>query len=133
MAWRDWHRVKLAAVQGTPESNTGAEGSSLAMSVDKDGKPLPEDTVAAKHLNVDASKPKKAAPTYIPQGPLKSKYHVQVGTLILPFWCSCCHNLAFLMPPFGASIGRFLWFLILLLLLPINAPIAPFSCPVATL
>ncbi|KAL3162306.1 hypothetical protein ABBQ32_009993 [Trebouxia sp. C0010 RCD-2024] len=65
-------------LRGTPDSTMGVEGTSLAKSVDKDGRPLPEGPVAAKHLKVTAPKPKKAAPMYIPQGPLKSKYHVQV-------------------------------------------------------
>ena len=46
--------------------------------MDKDGKALPVDPVAAKKLKLEAPEPRKAAPTYIPQGPLKSKYHVQV-------------------------------------------------------
>lgn len=76
----DMNKRQVNAVQGTPDSNTEGEATTLAKSVDKDGKPLPEDPVVAKKLKVDAPKPKKAAPTYIPQGPLKSKYHVQVSS-----------------------------------------------------
>lgn len=106
-------------MQGTPDSTTGAEGTSLAKSVDKDGKPLPEDPVAAKHLKVNAPQPKKAAPMYIPQGPLKSKYHVQVRNPLLLFGagiagpcCSYCCPLVLL------------WLSLMLLLLPFYAPVA---------
>lgn len=44
----------------------------------KDGKALAGD------LKVEAPKPKQAAPIYLPQGPLKSKYHVQVGFVTFP-------------------------------------------------
>lgn len=115
--------TELAVVQGTPDSTMGVEGTSLAKSVDKDGRPLPEGPVAAKHLKVTAPKPKKAAPMYIPQGPLKSKYHVQVSSLILLFgagmlplvaWiaalCCCCGcPLVLLLLPFDTPSAARWW------------------------
>lgn len=65
--------------QGTPNSKTEGDSKTLTESVDKDGKPLPEDPEAARKSKVEEPKLKKAELTYIPQGPLKSKYHVQVG------------------------------------------------------
>ena len=65
--------------EGTPDSKAQGDAKTLSESVDKDGKPLPQDPVASKALKVDTPKPKKADPVFIPQGPLKSKYHIQVG------------------------------------------------------
>lgn len=79
-------------MQGTPDSKTGAENSSLAAAVDKDGKPLPAPVDKdGKPLpgSVDpkdtpkgeagkGSKAQKPEPVYKPPRPLKSKYHIQV-------------------------------------------------------
>ena len=67
----------LAVPQGTPEPQSEAEEQTLAAAVDKDGKPLPG--AVDKDLKIATSpRSKKAEPAYIPRGPLKSKYHIQV-------------------------------------------------------
>ena len=79
----------LSVLQGTPEPQSEAEETTLAAAVNKDGKPLPgavdkdgkpmPDAADAKDLKIATSpKSKKAEPAYIPKGPLKSKYHIQV-------------------------------------------------------
>ncbi len=85
----------LSVLQGTPEPQSEVEERTLAAAVDKDGKPLPgavdkdgkplPGAADSKDLNIAISpriatspKSKKAEPVYIPGGPLKSKYHIQV-------------------------------------------------------
>jgi len=76
-------------LQGTPEPQSEVEEKTPAVAVDKDGKPLPgavdkdgkplPGAADANNLKVATSpKSKKAEPAYIPRGPLKSKYHIQV-------------------------------------------------------
>ncbi len=75
----------LSVLQGTPEPQSEVEENTLAAAVDKDGKPLPsaaesKDPKNATSPRVATSpKSKKAEPAYIPRGPLKNKYHIQVG------------------------------------------------------
>ena len=90
----------FSVLQGTPEPQIEAEEKTMAAAVDKDGKPLPgavdkdgkplpgavdkdgkplPGAADSKDLKVTTSpKSKKAEPAYIPRGPLKSKYHIQV-------------------------------------------------------
>ncbi len=85
----------LSVLQGTPEPQSEVEEKTLAAAVDKDGKPLPgavdkdgkplPGAADSKDLKIATSpkvatspKSKKAEPVYIPRGPLKSKYHIQV-------------------------------------------------------
>ena len=74
------------AWQGTPDSKSGSEHSTLAAAVDqdgkplpaavdKDGKPLPDAADSKDAVKMDS---KKAEPVYVPPRPLKSKYHIQV-------------------------------------------------------
>lgn len=76
-------------LQGTPEPQSEVEEKTPAVAVDKDGKPLPgavdkdgkplPGAADANNLKIATSpKSKKAEPAYIPRGPLKSKYHIQV-------------------------------------------------------
>ena len=86
---------KLSVLQGTPEPQNEAEEKTLAAAVEKDGKPLPgaadkdgkplPGAADSKDLKIATSprvatspKSRKAEPVYIPRGPLKSKYHIQV-------------------------------------------------------
>ena len=120
--------------------------------MDKDGKVLPEDAAAAKKLKVEAPKPKEAAPTYVPQGPLKSKYHIQVCLAFLPcdavcdpMICplgknECCPVVSLLLPtgprtvacesPSAPPIAACFGLLIVALWCPLLLPIAtPECCP----